>query len=147
MPEKSTHDNRPYWVWSVPRSVLNLQHKHFYCYFCFLGTHASHEWNCRLARRFHVSRSTIKSWLRVLRELRLVWITSGRGKHRRIHARHYATMLDWFTRLAIPKVTLKDVETTKKRSAKTLSLRRVALLRQIRAISSLTGQKTVHNIL
>lgn len=147
MKPETKKDNKPYWVWSVPRKVLNLQHKHFYCYFCWFGQHSNYEWNCRLARRFHVSRSTIKAWLRRLRELRLVWITSGGGKHRRIHARHYSTLLDWYSQLAIPKASLKHENDQQKHNQNSRELRRQAMVRQCNAILALTGQKTVHNIL
>jgi hypothetical protein len=147
MPAKKENDNRPYWVWSVPRTVLNLQVKHFYAYFCVFGEHANYQWNCRLAKYFHVSRSTIKAWLRVLKRYHLVWITSGGGPHRRIHTRHYKSQIDWLTTIAIPKTTKTFTNETVKRSKKELEERRQALIKQCKFLSSLTGQKTDHYIL
>lgn len=136
MPDKKPPANRPMWIWLVSRKVIPLSVKHFYSYFCWFGSRANYEWNCRLAIRFHVSRSTIKSWLRLCKKLRLLWITSGGGRHRRIHARHYKSQSDWIFNLAIPQTTHKWISDSKNRSIRARDERRRQLIKQFRAISS-----------
>lgn len=92
---------KPWWIWPVSPKVLPYRIKHFYAYFCWFGPNTNYEWNGRLARRFGVSRSTIKRWIKQLVKLRLVWITSGGGPHRRIHTHYYRNIWDWYTMLAL----------------------------------------------
>ncbi len=105
---------KPYWVWPVSKKLLPWSVKHLYAYFCFFGPSTNFEWNCRLAKRFGVSRSTIKRYLKKLVELRLIWITSGRGRHRRIHTHYYSGIADWFSALSVPKVARKPYISTRK---------------------------------
>lgn len=99
---------KPYWIWPVSRKLLPWPVKHLYAYFCFFGPSTNFEWNCRLAKRFGVSRSTIKRYIRKLVSYRLIWITSGGGRHRRIHTHYYTGLTDWFSSMASPKAGEKS---------------------------------------
>jgi DNA-binding GntR family transcriptional regulator len=87
-------------MWNINNKLLPYRLKHFYAYFCWFGPNTCCQWNCRLAKKFGVSRSTIKRYLKRLRELKLIWITSGGGSHRRIHTHYYSNLMDWFTALS-----------------------------------------------
>lgn len=87
---------KPWWIWNVNNKLLPLRLKHFYAYFCWFGPNTCVQWNCRLAKKYGVSRTTIKRWLKRLRELKLIWITSSGGRHRRIHTHYYKDIMGWF---------------------------------------------------
>jgi hypothetical protein len=122
---------------------MSYQIKHFYSYFCWFGPHTCYQWNCRLALKFHVSRSTIKRWLRKLRDLHLIWITSGGGRYRRIHTHYYGNLLEWYAKLATPALSKKQViPSVKEREA-----RRQQYQRALAFFCSTPGSKMSHNIL
>jgi len=93
------------WHLRIHTQGFKPQLKELYNYFVWFDQRACIQWNCRLAKKFGVSRRTIKRRLKRLVELKLIWITSGGGAHRRIHCRHYKNSHEWLTTLAIPKAT------------------------------------------
>jgi hypothetical protein len=97
---------KPWWIWKINNKLFPLRLKHFYAYFCWFGPNTCVQWNCRLAKKYGVSRSSIKRWLKRLRELKLIWITSGGGSHRRIHTHYYTNIMEWF--IALSGLTKKD---------------------------------------
>lgn len=118
---------KPWWIWRINNKLLPLRLKHFYAYFCWFGPNTCYQWNCRLAKKYGVSRSTIKRWLKRLRELKLIWITSGGGAHRRIHTHYYAGIMEFF--VAQTGLTNKKLPHKKSTSeqAETLAAARKAL--------------------
>lgn len=106
--------DRPAWWWNIRVKEFPLVLREMYNYFAWFDNRACIQWNCRLAKRFGVSRRTICRRLERLKKLRLLWITSAGGKHRRIHCHHYKNMQEWIIAYSIPKVNYGPHKTTYK---------------------------------
>ncbi|GAI59802.1 unnamed protein product, partial [marine sediment metagenome] len=61
---KRTKHHMPKWMWNMQIKDLNRSTKEFYAYLCIFGPNTNWQWNCRLAKKFHVDRRTIQRWLR-----------------------------------------------------------------------------------
>jgi len=102
---KRTKHHMPKWMWNMHIKELNRSTKEFYAYLCIFGPNTNWQWNCRLQKKFGVSRRTIQYWLARLKKLRLIWIESGDGRNRKIHCRYYSNPIEWFRDLAMPRST------------------------------------------
>jgi len=105
MAKQKANHHMPKWMWNMHIKELNRSTKEFYAYLCIFGPNTNWQWNCRLQKKFGVSRRTIQYWLAKLKKLRLIWIESGDGRNRKIHCRYYRNPLEWFQDLAMPRAT------------------------------------------
>ena len=95
----------PKWWYTVRVKEFPPALKEVYSYFTWFDKRTCIQWNCRLAKKFNTSRRTICRRLERLKKLRLIWITSGGGPHRRIHCHHYKDTKEWIRAMAIPGVS------------------------------------------
>ena len=80
---------QPAWLRELPPSIVGHGPARLYFYLCAGGPNTCTFWNFRLAREFHISRRTIKRWLKRLNDLALIHIEKGRSPYRRIHPLYY----------------------------------------------------------
>lgn len=95
MPKKKCNHPKPRWLQWVPPKWINTDTKRLYAYLCVFGPNSCNHWNCRLSKKFFVSKRTIARRLRNLRELGLIWIENRQSPHRIIHPVYYADMEAW----------------------------------------------------
>ena len=101
----------PYWIRSQEFRVLNKSQKDFLGYLYCFGPDTCWLWNWRLAKKFHVTKRTIRYWLRALRENGFVWIEKPFGPQRMIHTRLLPSPDHWVKLLG----TLALTKTTSRR--------------------------------
>ena len=75
-------------IWAVPSELLTWQHKRLLAFIWFCAPKGCHCWNCRLEKRFCVSRRTIQYWLERLRKLELIAIGFPDGPGRTLWPRY-----------------------------------------------------------
>ncbi|GAI60298.1 unnamed protein product [marine sediment metagenome] len=75
--------------------MLNKSEKELLGYLYSFGPDTYWLWNWRLQKEFDCSRSTIKRWLRKLKELGFIWIEKPFGPQRKIHVRLLPTPEHW----------------------------------------------------
>lgn len=80
---------QPDWLRQLPPGIVGHGPARLYFYLCAGGPNTCTFWNFRIAREFHVSRSTIKRWIKRLNDLALITIEKGRSPYRRIHPLYY----------------------------------------------------------
>jgi len=100
----------PVWIRSQEFRLLNNREKDFLGYLYCFGPNTCWQWNCRLQKKFHRSRSTIQRWLRALRELGFIWIEKPFGSERKIHTRLLPSPEHWVKligKLALAKHVMK----------------------------------------
>ncbi|GAI71525.1 unnamed protein product [marine sediment metagenome] len=85
----------PYWIRSQEFRLLNRSQKDFLGYLYCFGPDTCWLWNWRLAKKFHVTKRTIRRWLRALREQGFIWIEKPYGPQRMIHTRLLPTPQHW----------------------------------------------------
>lgn len=93
--EKPLVYHAPRWIWTTSPKLFPDRIKHVYAYISLFGENGNWQWNCRLAEKFHVSKSTIKRYLKWLHDHNLIAITSTRTPYRRIHPRYIPTRDRW----------------------------------------------------
>lgn len=81
---------RPTWLKDLPPGIVGHGPARLYFYLCAGGPNTCTFWNFRLAREFHISRRTVKRWLKRLNDLALIHIEKKRSPYRRIHPLYYA---------------------------------------------------------
>ncbi|MBA7586251.1 hypothetical protein ES708_28247 [subsurface metagenome] len=85
----------PVWIRSQEFRLLNRSQKDFLGYLYCFGPDTCWLWNWRLAKKFHVTKRTIRYWLRALREQGFIWIEKPYGPQRMIHVRLLPTPDHW----------------------------------------------------
>ncbi len=86
----------PIWIRSEEFRLLTPAEKDFLGYLYCFGPNTCWQWNCRLMKKFHCSRNTIKRRLRKLKALKFIWISAPFGRERKIHARLFPTPRHYF---------------------------------------------------
>lgn len=86
---------RPNWLKDLPPNVVGYGPARLYFYLCAGGPNTCSFWNFRLAREFHISRRTIKRWLKRLDDLTLITLEKRQSPYRRIHPLYYANQKSW----------------------------------------------------
>jgi len=105
---QSKKSKTPKWWYTVRVKEFPPALKEVYNYFTWFDERACIQWNCRLAKKFNTSRRTICRRLERLKKLRLIWVTSGGGPHRRIHCHHYKDSTEWIKAMSIPRASLRS---------------------------------------
>lgn len=95
MPKGRNQHPRPTWLKDLPPGIVGHGPARLYFYLCAGGPNTCSFWNFRLAREFHISRRTIKRWLKRLNDLALIAIEKRRSPYRRIHPLYYANSKSW----------------------------------------------------
>jgi len=90
----------PVWIQSDDFRLLSDSEKNFLGYLYWFGPDTCWQWNCRLQKKFHRSRSTIQRRLRKLKELGFIWIQNPYGNQRLIHTRLLPTPEHWVKLIA-----------------------------------------------
>ncbi len=90
----------PVWIRSQEFHLLNRSQKDFLGYLYCFGPDTCWLWNWRLAKKFGVTKRTIRRWLRALREQGFIWIEKPFGPQRMIHTRLVPTPEHWVKLIA-----------------------------------------------
>ncbi len=85
----------PVWIRDPIFRQLNRSQKDFLGYLYCFGPDTCWLWNWRLAKKFGVTKRTIRYWLRALREQGFIWIEKPFGPERMIHVRLLPTPEHW----------------------------------------------------
>ena len=88
----------PKWIWQLPKSTLNWQTKRFLAYIWWCYDIGCHDWNYSLAKRFKVSRATVKRWLAKLKKLHLINVQSPGLRTRTIYRMPYFSREIWLVK-------------------------------------------------
>ncbi len=95
MSDKKKSYPKPTWMHDVNPRWINADTKELYAYFCVFGPNTCWQWNCRLMKRFFVSRRTIKRRLKKLQDYALITIENPGTIHRKIHPVYYPDVQAW----------------------------------------------------
>jgi predicted ArsR family transcriptional regulator len=92
-PRKKYH--LPVWIRDPKFKLLNRSQKDLLGYLYWFGPDTYWLWNWRLAKKFGVTKRTIRRWLRKLKEQGFIWIEKPFGPERKIHVRLLPTPEHW----------------------------------------------------
>ena len=85
---KSKHWKMPKSIWQIPKDELNLKQKNFLAFIWWCAPRGCHCWNCRLEKRFKVSKRTIQYWISHLLKMELIAIGFPDGPGRTLWPRY-----------------------------------------------------------
>jgi len=100
MAKRKTKHRLPVWIRSPYFRGINRSQKDFLGYLYSFGPDTCWLWNWRLAKKFGVTKRTIRRWLRALREQGFIYIEKPYGPQRLIHARPMPTPQHWLRMIA-----------------------------------------------
>lgn len=109
----------PLRLWRARLPGFNWQQKHFLAFIWSCTPRGCHCWNCRLAKRYHVTPRTIQRWISNLHDLELISIGHPDGPGRTLWPRYQAlntkTEPDRSHIKTTPEQTKKFLDATKRR--------------------------------
>lgn len=100
----------PWWIYKMHRKLIPRGPRDLYTYLCVFGPESCWLWNWRLAKKFGVTKRTIRRWLKWLKDENLIHISKPFGKDRKIHPHYYGTPEAWL----VSTVLFRTGKTSKK---------------------------------